>query len=261
VQSGQDYLIVDDHVTQGGTLADLRGYIQSKGGNVIGATSLTANPGSEILAPRPETLATLRQTLPGLEDWWKETYSHDFQGLTEGEARYLLQYNSAQSVRNQIAARGQAPHDSARKRATRPPQSGSGEKGTGRDVEGDEGRRSGGAAPPRARVRGDELEVAPTSYGHLVMMTARYARARLDGRTVINRETGAPVALAWERGLDRIAAPGRPPAMLLAVPAFPRCSSGRDIWEPRKIRNGALTSPGFTASLRQSTSAGRPPTC
>ena len=39
VQSGQYYLIVDDNVTQGGTLADLRAYIESRGGRVIGATT------------------------------------------------------------------------------------------------------------------------------------------------------------------------------------------------------------------------------
>jgi hypothetical protein len=226
VQSGQDYLIVDDHVTQGGTLADLRGYIQSKGGNVVGATSLTANPGSEILAPRPETLATLRQNVPGLEDWWKETYGHDFQGLTEGEARYLLQYNSAQSVRNQIAARGQAPSVNSDKGAARPPQSGSGEKGTGRDVEGDEGRRAGGAAPHAAHISGHELEMPPRSYGHLVMLTARYARVRLDGHTVVNYETRAPIALTWECGLREFGAPGTSVEMLRAVPAIPVMLAG-----------------------------------
>jgi hypothetical protein len=70
-------------------------------------------------------------------------------------------------------------------------------------------------------VRGDELEVAPTSYGHLVMLTARYARARLDGHTVVNRETRAPIALTWERGLREIGAPGTSVEILMAVPAIP----------------------------------------
>jgi hypothetical protein len=70
-------------------------------------------------------------------------------------------------------------------------------------------------------VAGHELEVVPTSYGHLVMMTARYARFRLDGRSVVNRETHAPIALSWQRGIDQIAVPGKPVAILLAVPAIP----------------------------------------
>jgi hypothetical protein len=72
-----------------------------------------------------------------------------------------------------------------------------------------------------ARISGHELEMPPTSYGHLQMMTARYARAHLDGRSVVNRETHAPVALSWQRGIDQIAVPGKPVATLLAVPAIP----------------------------------------
>jgi hypothetical protein len=63
--------------------------------------------------------------------------------------------------------------------------------------------------------------MAPRNYGHLLTMTARYARGRLDGHTVINRETHAPIALTWKRGLDQIGAPGAPPEILLAVPAIP----------------------------------------
>jgi hypothetical protein len=68
--------------------------------------------------------------------------------------------------------------------------------------------------------------MAPTSYGHLQMMTARYARFRLDGRSVVNRETHAPIALMWQRGIDQIAVPGKPVEMLLAVPAIPEMLAG-----------------------------------
>ncbi|GHU15273.1 hypothetical protein AGMMS50225_28430 [Betaproteobacteria bacterium] len=39
VQPGTQYFLVDDFVGQGGTLANLRGYIESRGGIVLGATS------------------------------------------------------------------------------------------------------------------------------------------------------------------------------------------------------------------------------
>ena len=68
--------------------------------------------------------------------------------------------------------------------------------------------------------------MAPTSYGHLQMMTARYVRAHLDGRSVVNRETHAPIALTWQRGIDQIAVPGKPVEMLLAVPAIPEMLAG-----------------------------------
>jgi hypothetical protein len=76
-------------------------------------------------------------------------------------------------------------------------------------------------APPIARVSGHELEMPPTSYGHLIILAARYAWMRLDGHAVVNRETRVPIALTWERGLKEIVAPGTALEMLLAVPAIP----------------------------------------
>jgi hypothetical protein len=72
-----------------------------------------------------------------------------------------------------------------------------------------------------ARVAVDALGMAPRNYGHLIQMAARYARLRLDGHSVVNRQTGAPVMLDWERGLKNATAPGVPPVLLLTVPAIP----------------------------------------
>jgi hypothetical protein len=44
VERGERYLIVDDFVGQGGTLANLIGYIESQGGHAAGATVLTGKP-------------------------------------------------------------------------------------------------------------------------------------------------------------------------------------------------------------------------
>jgi hypothetical protein len=77
------------------------------------------------------------------------------------------------------------------------------------------------SSPVAARVAADALGMRPTSYGHLIQMAARYGWQRLDGRTVVNRQTGAPITLVWSRGLENVAAPGTPPLLLLAVPAIP----------------------------------------
>ncbi|HEV8027507.1 MAG TPA: hypothetical protein VGP50_08750, partial [Stellaceae bacterium] len=76
-------------------------------------------------------------------------------------------------------------------------------------------------SPVAARVAVDALGMTPRNYGHLVMMAARYARERLDGHAVVNRQTRAPVMLDWERGRKNATAPGIPPLLLLAVPAIP----------------------------------------
>jgi Large polyvalent protein-associated domain 3 len=77
------------------------------------------------------------------------------------------------------------------------------------------------SSPVAARVAVDALGMAPRNYGHLVMMAARYARLRLDGHAVVNRQTGAPIRLDWDRGLKNVTAPGMPLPLLLAVPTIP----------------------------------------
>jgi hypoxanthine-guanine phosphoribosyltransferase len=99
VEAGQDYVLVDDHISQGGTLADLRCYIESKGGRVIGATTLTGNEKSAKLAPSPESVAALRQRFPGLEVDWKDRFGYGFDSLTQSEADYLGKHNAADSIR------------------------------------------------------------------------------------------------------------------------------------------------------------------
>ena len=103
VFEGQEYLIVDDFVGMGGTLANLKGYIESKGGIVIGATTLTGKSYSAKLAPDSKTLQELRgKHGKELEDWWKEKFDHTFDCLTQSEARYLLKTKNADRVRDRI---------------------------------------------------------------------------------------------------------------------------------------------------------------
>lgn len=52
VTSGIDYLLVDDFVGQGGTLANLRGYLMHGSGRVLAATTLTGRADSATLALR-----------------------------------------------------------------------------------------------------------------------------------------------------------------------------------------------------------------
>lgn len=90
IAKGRNYLIVDDVVTQGGTLADLKGYIETHGGNVVGVSTLSGKPHSAKLPIRKATLGQLRkQAGKELETWWQEQFDYDFAKFTESEARYL----------------------------------------------------------------------------------------------------------------------------------------------------------------------------
>lgn len=104
-----DYLLVDDFVGQGGTLANLKGFIESKGGRVIGTTVLTGKPYSAKLSPTDEQIASLRSKHgKELETWWHERFGHGFDCLTQSEARYLERSPDADAIRNRIVAAEQA---------------------------------------------------------------------------------------------------------------------------------------------------------
>ena len=104
IVAGADYVMVDDFVGQGGTLANLRGIIEAAGGHVIAATALTGKPHSAALAPTAEQIALLRAKHgKELEIWWNERFGHGFDCLTQSEARYLERTQNADTVRNRIA--------------------------------------------------------------------------------------------------------------------------------------------------------------
>ena len=105
VTLGCDYVLVDDFVGMGGTLANLKGYIESQGGRVLAAVSLTGKLHSAKLAPTPERLHELRMKHgTDLENWWIGRFAHSFDALTESEARYLARTETADIVRDRITA-------------------------------------------------------------------------------------------------------------------------------------------------------------
>ena len=109
VQVGCSYVLVDDFVGMGGTLANFKGYIESKGGKVLAAVSLTGKPYSAKLTPSPACLHELRvKHGTKLENWWIEHFAHAFDALTESEARYLTRIETADAIRNRIVAAEQA---------------------------------------------------------------------------------------------------------------------------------------------------------
>lgn len=104
VTRGAHYVLVDDFIGQGGTLANLRGHIESGGGRVLAATALTGKPYSAILKLTPKTLAKLREKHGQLEDWWRQRYGYGFELLTQSEARYLERSPDADTIRAGIVA-------------------------------------------------------------------------------------------------------------------------------------------------------------
>jgi hypothetical protein len=103
------YLLVDDHVGLGGTLANLRGHIEGLGGRVLMATTLSASRNSEVLALRARTLQALREKHgEPLNTYWRDDFGFGVDLLTEAEAGYLRRTPSLDAIRAGVAkARGQ----------------------------------------------------------------------------------------------------------------------------------------------------------
>lgn len=101
-------IILDNTLTQGGTLANLKGYVAQFGIKTLVATTLTGKNYSSVLAIATDTLINLRGKYYELESWWIEFFGYGFECLTKSEARYILNSKKdANAVRNRIIAERQ----------------------------------------------------------------------------------------------------------------------------------------------------------
>ena len=91
----------------------IKGFLESRGAQVIGATTLTGKAYSAKLKLSTDTLLTLREKHGNeLEQWWIDTFGYGFERLTESEARYLARADDAHSIAARIiAARRQRDRD------------------------------------------------------------------------------------------------------------------------------------------------------
>lgn len=105
VSRGAEYILVDDHVTQGGTLNELRKYIQSKGGKIVAVTTLTASQFSD-------TISISRDAIKGLyakfgnnldEELQQAGIANGVAELTQSQARELRKLR-ADTLRDRLDA-------------------------------------------------------------------------------------------------------------------------------------------------------------
>ncbi len=92
VSPGQSYILVDDVQTFGGTLNDLRMYIESKGGKVVAVTTLAVGRNGSYLAARPETVQAIydRHGEERINNLLRKAgIAYDAASLTDRQARYI----------------------------------------------------------------------------------------------------------------------------------------------------------------------------
>ncbi|WP_286881502.1 hypothetical protein [Sphingomonas sp.] len=104
VQAGAAYVLVDDHVGLGGTLANLRGYVEARGGSVIAITTLTESRDARRISLRPETRNLLWERHgEELDQLWQAQFGHGIDCLTEVEALQLCRQQSVAGIEDFLA--------------------------------------------------------------------------------------------------------------------------------------------------------------
>jgi len=105
VEPGRPYVLVDDTLSMGGTISSLRGYIENRGGQVLGAAVMTAHPGAVDLAVKPKMLADIeRKHGHAMNNYWKEEFGYGIEQLTQGEAGHLRKAPTVDAIRDRITA-------------------------------------------------------------------------------------------------------------------------------------------------------------
>lgn len=105
VKQGQKYLVVDDTLTMGGTVASLRGYVENRGGKVVAASVMTAHEGALNLPVKSSMLAAIENKHgPSINHFWQETFGYGTDKLTQGEAGHLKSAKTVDAIRERITA-------------------------------------------------------------------------------------------------------------------------------------------------------------
>jgi orotate phosphoribosyltransferase len=112
VTTGANYIVIDDVMTQGGTISELRQWIQRQGSRVAEIATLAHTPSMVMsngrrLAPDRETLKALdvKHGLQAVSTLLKDfsIYGGLAHALTESEARFILKYRSLTELREDLA--------------------------------------------------------------------------------------------------------------------------------------------------------------
>jgi hypothetical protein len=130
IVSGRNYIIVDDMVTMGSTIGELRNYIEHNGGSVADVITLsTRHDNNRVIALKPETRLALEKTfgvelddgtydMTSFNEFLKESeiYGGRYEALTESEARALLSAKGLDEARNRRAKTGQNRNGASREK-------------------------------------------------------------------------------------------------------------------------------------------------
>jgi phosphoribosylpyrophosphate synthetase len=105
VQSGTEYILVDDVITSGGTISELRRFVLRQGGVVVAVVALAFAIGSTAVAPMKRYFVRLMvkfgMTLPSLLKMYGVVIS--VWCLTNSQVKYLLRFSSVGNIAKKLA--------------------------------------------------------------------------------------------------------------------------------------------------------------
>lgn len=91
VQNNKDYILLDDHISMGSTLRDMKNYIESNGGNVVAITTLTAPEKDYKISLSKENYEKLNQYGEPLNELLQEYgITDNLRGITDREAKEIV---------------------------------------------------------------------------------------------------------------------------------------------------------------------------
>lgn len=102
---GKNYIIIDDIITQGGTVSALRKHIITHGGSVVAVVALASSAGSRMIAPNHEDVSELinKYSFPLITYMLKKyNIADDIWELTRSQMKYLLCFKELSSLVNKI---------------------------------------------------------------------------------------------------------------------------------------------------------------
>ena len=104
VEPGAAYVLVNDHIGLGGTLANLRGYVEAHGGEVLAITTLTESRDARRISLTPATRDVLwRKHGEDLDQLWRREFGYGLDCLTEVEALQLCRQPSVVAIADFLA--------------------------------------------------------------------------------------------------------------------------------------------------------------
>jgi hypothetical protein len=104
VIEGANYVVLDDHVGLGGTLANLKGYVETRGGVILCMGTLTQSRDAQQISLTQMTRTELwSKHGQALDILWQTVFWHGIDSLTELEALILCRQPSVIDIENFLA--------------------------------------------------------------------------------------------------------------------------------------------------------------